>query len=520
MTVEIHDTQGRSRSRLLKACLFATGCAGIVAEFVLSTLASYLLGNTTLQWTLVMSLMLFAMGLGSRLSRHFVDRLLDRFIAVEFTLSVLCATSGAAAYFGTAVVGQSAAVVYGYAAAIGLLIGMEIPLVARMNEAYEGLRTNLAGVMEKDYYGALVGGLLFAFFALPTLGLTYTPIVLGTVNFAVASALLLRFRTLTDAPGRLMAGFVAVGIGLAALAVMIRPIVMFGEQSRYRDRIVFEKQTPYQNIVMTEWKDYHWLYLNGKIQFSTYDEERYHEPMVHPAMQLAHVRKRVLILGGGDGLALREVLKYPDVEDVTLVDLDPEMVELAKRHPVLMAANDEAFEDSRVHVEYADAGRYLEDASEIFDVILVDLPDPKGPDLARLYSREFYLTCEQHLSELGVVVTQSTSPLHANRAFLCINRTMRDAGLSVLPYHNALPTMGEWGWNLGVKRANMSEETLKRRAADLFFDDVATVFIEQAAMRGMMLFWKGMFDEVERVTVNTVMDPVIDTYYREAEWGW
>lgn len=149
------DSIHRSRSRLLKACLFATGCAGIVAEFVLSTLASYLLGNPTLQWTLVMSMMLFAMGVGSRLSRHIEARLLDRFIAIEFVLSVLCATSGAAAYFGTAVMGQSAAVIYGYAIAIGVLIGMEIPLVARLNEAYEALRLNLSGVMEKGTEGQL-----------------------------------------------------------------------------------------------------------------------------------------------------------------------------------------------------------------------------------------------------------------------------------------------------------------------------------------------------------------------------
>ena len=491
-----------------------------MAEFVLSTLASYLLGNTTLQWTLVMSLMLFTMGVGSRLSRHIGKHLLDRFIAVEFILSILCATSGAAAYFGTALTGQSAVVIYGYAAAIGLLIGMEIPLVARMNEAHEGLRTNLAGVMEKDYYGALVGGLLFAFFALPTLGLTYTPILLGAVNFAVASALLWRFRRLTASPRRLTAAFGAIGVSLAVLAVLIRPIVTFAEQSRYRDRIVFERQTPYQKIVMTEWKGYHWLYLNGNTQFSTYDEERYHEPMVHPAMQLAADRKRVLILGGGDGLAVREVLKYSDVEQVTLVDLDPEMVTLAMNHPVLLEANEGALSDSRVRVEYADAGRYIEESDEIFDVILVDLPDPKGPDLARLYSREFYRMCHRHLSVAGVLSTQSSSPLHANRAFLCIRKTMEDAGFSVLPYHTALPTMGVWGWNLGMKRSLLSEEALRDRVAALTFDGVETEFIDRDAMTGMTHFWKGMFDEAESVEVNTVMDPVIDEYYREAEWGW
>ena len=510
---------GEGRSYLLKACLFATGCAGIVAEFTLSTLASYLQGNVTLQWTLVMSLMLFAMGLGSRLSRHLEDRLLDRFIGIEFLLSGLCATCAAAAYFGTAFVEGASAVLYGYAMLIGLLIGMEIPLVARMNEAYEGLKTNIASVMEKDYYGALVGGLLFAFFLLPNLGLTYTPIALGAVNFVVASVLLWRYRDLLEKRKSLIAAFWGVAVGLIVLGVFIRPIILFGEQSRYRDRVIYETQTSYQRIVMTVWKGHHWLYLNGNVQFSTYDEERYHEPLVHPAMKLAGARERVLILGGGDGLAAREVLKYGDVKSVVLVDLDPEMVALAKTHPALLKANEGVFNHAKVQVVNRDAGRFLEESDAFYDVIVVDLPDPKGPNLARLYSREFYRICFKHLSEDGVVVTQSTSPLHAPQAFLCIYRTMQAAGFSVLPYHNAIPTMGDWGWQLGMKSGRISEGGLKQRAMRLNFSNVETRFLNQEAMVGMLHFWKGLFEQAETIVVNTEMEPTVDGYYREGEWG-
>ena len=508
------------RSTLLKACLFATGCAGIVAEFVLSTLASYLLGNTTLQWTLVMSLMLFSMGLGSRLSRHIRDRLLDRFIAVEFTLSALCASCAAAAYFGTALAGQAGAVIYLYATGIGLLIGMEIPLVARMNEAYEALRTNVASVMEKDYYGALVGGLLFAFLALPRLGLAYTPIALGAVNFVVASALLWRYRGLLQNRMRLMVAFWATAAGLVALVALMRPIMLFGEQSRYRDRVVYEAQTRYQRIVMTEWKGYHWLFLDSKIQFSTYDEERYHEPLVHPAMGLAASRERVLILGGGDGLAASEVLKHGDVKSVTLVDLDPEMTDLATTHSALLEANGGALKDPRVQVASGDAGRYLEEADGLYDVIVIDLPDPKGPNLARLYSREFYLSCRRHLARYGVVVTQSTSPLHARSAFLCIDRTLTAAGFSTLPYHNAVPTMGDWGFILAMKADVISSERLRERAEGLAFSGIETRFLDRDAMAGMLHFWKGMFDGADDFVVSTELQPTIDRYYREAEWGW
>lgn len=516
----------RSQSAILKACLFATGLSGIVAEFTLSTLASYLLGNTTLQWTLVMSLMLFTMGVGSRVSRYLTRNLLDTFIAVEFVLSVLCATSAVAAYFGTAFLGESTLVIYTYAGAIGLLIGMEIPLVARMNDAYEGLRTNIASVMEKDYYGALFGGLLFAFFALPHLGLTYTPIALGAVNFAVAGVLYWSYRDLTAHRHRLQAAFWTVGVGIILLAAFARPIILFGEQSSYRDRVVFSAQTPYQKIVVTEWNGDHWLFINGSVQFSTFDEERYHEPLVHPAMRLHPSARRVLILGGGDGLALREVLEHDTVESAVLVDLDPEMTRLGREHPIFVAANEGAFADPRVTVVHADAGKFVRDSRADtrdtdpgFEVILVDLPDPKGPDLARLYTRDFYRDCVQLLTPGGILVTQATSPLHANRAFLCIWKTVEAAGFTAVPYQAAIPTMGTWGWILATPDGTVDRTTLVDRLTGLRFDGLETEYLNNEAMVGMLQFWKGAFDDKPSLAVNTIIDPVVDRYYRQAEWG-
>ncbi len=505
------------QSYLLKACVFATGCAGIVAEFTLSTLASYLLGNTTLQWTVLMSLMLFAMGLGSRWSRLLTDRLLDRFVAVEFYLSALCATCAVAAYFGSALVLSAGVFIYGYAFAIGVLIGMEIPLVARMNEAYQDLRANIADVMEKDYFGALLGGLLFAFFFLPKLGLTYTPLVLGAINFVVASVLLWQYRHLLARPKRLLFAFWILGAGLVVLCFAIHPIVMYGEQSQYRDRVVYQTQTAYQRIVITEWKGYHWLYLNGNVQFSTYDEARYHESLVHPAMQLAGSRDEVLILGGGDGLAVREVVKYADVKAITLVDLDEAIIDLARTHSVFVDANAQSLDDPRVGVVICDAGEFLARSGSLFNVIIVDLPDPKGPDLARLYSREFYRLCARHLTPDGVLVTQASSPLHARLAFLCIERTMADAGFSTLPYHAYIPTMGDWGWILGQR--GIDEGGLVRRMRELRFENIETRFLNAEALRGMLHFWKGMFDEKHEIEVSTEMQPTVDRYYRQSEWG-
>ncbi len=522
-------------NHLLKLCLFATGCAGIVAEFVLCTLASYFLGNATLQWTLLMSLMLFAMGLGSRLSRSFSTNLLDTFTLLEFSLSVLCASAAVASYVASPFFNNVGFVIYPLAAVIGLLIGMEIPLITRVNADYEELRVNISSVLEKDYYGALVGGLIFAFVALPYLGLTYTPVALGTVNFAVASVFVVRFRSLLARP-RLMSGLWAgVSLGLVGLAFGAQPIVLFGEQTLYKDTVVLVKQTPYQRLVMTRWREDYWLYINGNQQFSSYDEERYHEPLVHPALSLvgnrwtmantaadrdqrSPVGREVLILGGGDGLAAREVLKHPDVTHLTLVDLDPAMTELASSHPVLVRLNDNALDDPRVEIVHADAFAFLRATERLFDVIIVDLPDPNSVALTRLYSLNFYRLCKKQLKWGGVVVTQATSPFFTRRAFVCIDKTLGAAGLSTLAYHTHIPTMGEWGFVLGVDADLLDDKALKETVTGLTFDEIETRFLNREAMLSMAHFGKGMFDDRAQIKVNEESRPVLHEYYRRGRW--
>ncbi len=511
----------RSFAFILKAALFATGCAGIVAEFVLSTLATYLIGNAIVQWTVVMSLMLFAMGVGSRVSRFLHTRLLDAFVAIEFGLSILCAVSAILAYTLAPFIEYYDLLIYGEAFSIGVLIGLEIPLVTRMNEAYEVLRINISGVMEKDYYGALAGGLLFAFFALPYLGLTYTPIVLGAINFLVASVILWRFFNLLERRKLLVTAFGGTLAILVLLSVFADPVMTYGEQRKYVDKIVYARQTAYQKIVITQWKTHYWLYINGQEQFSTFDEERYHEPLVHPAMGLSGAPSRVLILGGGDGLALREVLKYPEVTSVTLVDLDPAMTELARTHPILVTINDGAFNDPRVTVVNGDAYRYLQESEDLFGVIIIDLPDPDTVDLMHVYSVSFYEMARRHLVRSGVAVTQATSPYFSAQAFRCILKTMAAAGFSVVPYHNQVPTMGEWGWGLGVQADEVDGAFLKQRLMALDFPGIDTRFLNRDAMIAMLHFGKGVLDPeiMETVDVNTKIEPVLYRYYEEGSWG-
>lgn len=510
----------RSKSIALKASLFATGCAGIVAEFVLSTLATYLIGNAIFQWTIVMSLMLFAMGLGSRLSRMFHKDLLDTFIFIEFLLSILCAISAELAYGLAAFTQYIALIIYLQAFIIGCLIGLEIPLVTRLNDEYEELRINISGVMEKDYFGALFGGLLFAFIALPYLGMTYTPIILGSINFLVASFLLWRFVSLVRKKKILIAAFVLSLLFLSVLALFAEPIIRFGEQKKYKDKVIYSKQTKYQKIVMTRWKDYYWLFINSQEQFSTFDEEKYHEPLVHPAMKIARGSGSVLILGGGDGLALREVLKHGNVTSVTLVDMDPVMTNIAKNHPLLIEINNGSMKHSKVTIINQDASIFLKKDSALYSTVIIDLPDPDSIDLMHVYSENFYRMVQNHLERYGVMVTQASSPLFSKKAFLCIMKTIRASGFSILPYHNQIPTMGEWGWVLGVKESEVDEKGLRTLAMQLRFDAISTRFLNNDAMISMIHFGKGILgaDYMDQIRVNTELNPVLYRYYHEGTW--
>ncbi|NTV47816.1 MAG: polyamine aminopropyltransferase, partial [Chlorobiales bacterium] len=419
----------------------------------------------------------------------------------------------------TSYVQQVWLVIYPIAFSIGILIGIEIPLATRLNQYFEELRFNISSVMEKDYFGALLGGLLFAFIALPHLGLTYTPIALGTVNLLVAGILFWHFRALVRFPKYLMAGFVLVPSLLVLLGVMAEPIVLYGEQQRYEDRVIYQEQTMYQKIVVTEWKDYFWLYLDNNEQFSSYDEERYHEPLVHPAMALSASRENVLIMGGGDGLAVREVLKHSDVKHVTVVDIDPRMTTLASTHPMFVKLNEHAFDDPRVKVVNRDAYAYLKDSAELYEVIIVDLPDPKTIELARLYTKEFYELSKRHLSKGGTIVTQATSPLFAADAFVCILKTMEAAGLSSVGMHNHVPTMGEWGWVIGLNEEHATPEMMKEQLSKMEFEGIKTRFLNHEAMLSMINFGKGVFDRTGEVKINDERELILQSYYRKGSWA-
>ncbi len=506
-------------SLVLMAAIFATGFSGIVAEYLLSTLATYFLGDSIFQWTMIVSTMMFTMGLGSRLSKRFTKNLIAKFLFLEFVLSLVVSFAPIIVYTLSAYTEYLAVFIYLFSMIIGTLIGMEIPLVTRINGEYEELRTNISNVLEKDYYGSLLGGVFFAFIGIPFLGLSYTPFVLGIVNFSVAILVFLYLKHNLNKPQKLFysSGGTLIILLLFTGVIYAEPIIEYGEQRKYQDKVIYSEQSKYQRIVMTQWKDDYWLYLNGNVQLSSIDEAMYHEPLVHPALTLHRNPKDVLVLGGGDGCALREILKHDAVKHITLVDLDPLMTSLGAEHPVLTKINEGAFDSPKVKVLNSDGFTYISNNSNFYDVIIVDLPDPRSVEISRLYSQEFYKIAYKHLRPNGIIISQAGSPYYATEAFKCILETMKSAGFNTIPLHNQVLSLGEWGWVFGAKMDKTIN--LKNKLQELSFDNTETEWLNKEAMSLITSFGKNFFPvETDSIRINKIHDPVLYRYYLDGNW--
>lgn len=507
----------KKKSFVLKFALFATGISGIVAEYILSTLAAYFIGNAILQFTLIVSIMLFSMGLGSRISKSFDTKIVEYFIITELVLSVLVSFSALIAYSFFSFTEISWLIIYILSILVGILIGLEIPFATRINNEFESLKFNISSILEKDYYGSLIGGLFFAFVGLPYLGLTYTPFVLGILNFVVSFWLFLALKDNIDCTWRkkLSVAYATVSVVILLGFYYAKPIIQFGEQVKYKDKIVYQVQTKYQKIIITQWGKNYSLYINGNQQLSSFDEFLYHEPMAHTVMNMTPSKKNILVLGGGDGCLVRELLKYNDeVATITLVDLDPKMTELAKSNEIMKEINNNAMNNAKVTIHHKDAFNYLEKSTAIYDVIFVDLPDPNNVDLNKLYAKEFYYLCYKSLAKNGILITQAGSPYYATKAFYCIDKTMKKAGFNTLPIHNQVLTLGEWGWIIGKKTPDLKAELLQ---IDLSKVDLKLKWLTKESLPLLVSFGKPLVDTTG-IEVNTIISPKLYHYYDKGNW--
>ena len=482
--------------------------SGLIYELVAGALASYLIGDSVTQFSTVIGTYLFAMGIGSWLSRYITRGLAERFVVVEIMVGLVGGFSSALLFLAFAYTDAFRLLLYTLVLVVGVLVGLEIPLLMRLLRDRFEFKDVVSNVLTFDYLGALGASVLFPIVLVPWLGLVRAPMLFGAINVCVAlwtTALLRSSLSPRRERALQMAALAALAL-LAAGMWRAGAILDLAESNLYADEIVLARTTPYQRIVLTAWKDDLRLFLNANLQFSSRGEYRYHEALVHPGLAALPSARRVLVLGGGDGLALREILRHPNVEQITLVDLDPEMTHLFSTHPELRRLNGGSFGDPRVRVVNDDAFRWIDAATDQFDFAVVDFPDPSNFALGKLYTTTFYRMLVNRLAPEATFVVQATSPLFARQSFWCIVETIERIGLSATPYHVYVPSFGEWGFVLAGR-------TPPRRPAAL---PPGLRFLTIGALNEMFDFPSDM----ARVTVepNRLHTQALVRYY-EREWG-
>jgi len=500
----------RKEARVLIFSIFIAGVCSIIYELLIATTSSYFLGDSITQFSITIGVYMAAMGVGSYLSRFFTDKkLLENFILIELMLGVtggLCVPLLYASFAYTGYFQLSSLVM---TVAIGVFIGLEIPLLSRLMKDYYTLKDNISNVMSLDYSGALLATLAFPFILLPLMGTFKSSIFFGLVNMSIAVVILWCF-----APGmgksrlRILQAYLALSVlFLATLFMFSNVLLKEWSNSLYTDRIIYTKETPYQKIVMTKYKNDFRLFLNGNLQFSSIDEYRYHEALVHVPVNLADSVEKVLILGGGDGLVVRELLKYPLISSIDLVDLDPVMSKLGKEHPYLRALNKSSLHNKKVSIKNQDAFVYLNNSSHRYDLIIIDLPDPNNTALARLYSKEFYRLVKNSLNSQGLFVTQATSPFFAKEAFWTMFETIKSTGfVQVAPYHVNVPSFGEWGFIIGSR---------EKRDINNISLNIETRYLSEKTLSRLWQFEKDL--SYVGVQVSTIDNPkILEAYLK----GW
>lgn len=461
---------------LLFITVLLIAACGLIYELIAGTLASYLLGDSVLQFSTIIGCYLFAMGIGSALSRYIHRGLAYRFVWIELLLGVIGGFSSALLFLAFAYSQGFRLLMYALVIVIGTLVGLEIPILMRIVRERYHFRDVVAHVLTFDYLGALGASLLFPILLVPYLGLVRSAMLFGLVNVGVALWSTFLFAKQLPATRSLRVVCVLLMCGLGVGLAQAKRITAAAEDNIYADEIIFARDTRYQHIVLTRFKDDIRLFLNSHLQFSSRDEYRYHESLIHPGLSAIPAARRVLVLGGGDGLAVREILKYPQVESVTLVDLDPEMTRLFSTHPMLTALNQKSFQSPRVQIINADAFPWVDSNADSFDFIVIDFPDPTNYSLGKLYTTAFYKAAARHLSAQGLMVVQSTSPMFARDSYWCIVETLKQAGLRTYPYHVYVPSFGEWGFVIASAHEYAPPTSLPAGLRFVTVDGLPTMF--------------------------------------------
>jgi spermidine synthase len=506
----------RAPNYLLYLNVLVIATCGLIYELLAGTLASYLLGDSVTQFSLVIGVYLSALGVGSLLSRYVENRVARTINEIEIALALLGGFSAPILFVAFAQITWFRIALFGSVFSIGILVGLELPLLMRILREHLDFRELVARVLTFDYIGALLASVLFPVLLVPRLGLVRTSLMFGILNAVVGvwGTYLLRpllsSRGLGGLRGR---GFFVIGLLVVAF-IKADTLTSWTEEVILENPIVYSKQSAFQRIAVTQNRGDFQLHLNGHLQFNSRDEYRYHEALVHPAMTMVDQPRDVLVLGGGDGLAVREILRYPSVKSVTLVDLDPAITTLASDFEPLAALNGRALSDPRVTVVNRDAFVWIGEGDDQFDVAIVDFPDPGSYSVGKLYTTRFFGLLRRRLLDSAIVSVQCTSPLVAPQSYWCIINTMRETGLDVRPYRASVPTFGVWGFALAGMRPMKTNQdggfVLRNKLpGELRFLDAKTT----TAMFDM----PGDLKPVD-AQPNRLNDQVLVRYY-EQEWG-
>ncbi len=449
---------------LLLFTIFVISTCGLIYELVAGTLASYLLGDSVTQFSTIIGTYLFSMGVGSYLSKYVNQKLIEKFIQIEIITGVVGGLSSAILFYCFSFGAYFQFVLYTLISITGVFVGMEIPLIMRILKSKVEFKDLVSSVFTYDYVGALLASILFPILLIPHLNIIRTSVLFGLFNIGLALYLVHYFKTEIKHAKRIYTAGIIAGFGLLFVFVFSNEVTRMSESEMYGESIIYAKHSKYQRIVLTRNHHHYCLYLNNHLQFNSKDEYRYHEALVHPVMSTAPSCKNVLILGGGDGFAVREILKYPKVKDITLVDLDPKLTELFSKNQIMSGLNNHSLLNHKVNVINSDAFQWLRNTNKKkYDVIIIDFPDPSNFSVGKLYTLTFFKMLQSAMHFNTKVVMQSTSPLNAKESFWCVNNTIKQTNMSTVPYHTYVPSFGEWGYIMfGQDLSELQERRLPK----------------------------------------------------------
>ncbi|WP_137225559.1 polyamine aminopropyltransferase [Shewanella sp. MEBiC00475] len=534
------------------------GC-GLIYEYLLSHYAGRILGALEAAIYTMIGLMIVSMGVGAFAARK-IKCAFTGFAMLELTVA-LC---GSFAIIVTAAVigfGQqlplaiantlglppdhlpnggfiaslqtlSEYLPYVWGVLLGLMIGMEIPLIARVRQSLSEahLLHNAGTIYGADYIGAGIGAAIWVGFML-AIDIQLAAALTASVNLLAGLVFIWRFWSKINHVKLLLIGHIIASVVIGVLAVKGPSWEQHFNNLLYKDHVVYAKATRFQQLNFTErlrgggLPPVYNLYINGRLQFSSNDEHIYHSFLVHPTLAASARHDNVLIIGGGDGLGLKQVLKWQP-KTVTLMDLDQDLLALFKSPPAdmpqrlsdaLLALNGDALNDPRLTLMVDDAFNGVDKlikTGQMFDAIIVDLPDPSHPDLNKLYSDLFYRKLNELLSADGVITVQSTSPYHAKKAFISVGKTLAAAGFNVKQYHHNVPSFGEWGWSIGSKMGKNPQQRLAAIDQMPVPDDWLTPGLIHASFE----FPKNFYTDIDKIKVNEIGSLQL-YYYHLAAWS-